>query len=675
MIGSLSTDMSKLTVPQLKTLCKARKITGYSKLGKSALLQKLVDNGGIQPVITITAASPDLYQPSLHTGPVNRTRESICSESASARADFITHSPVVSVSNRRSTVTKRTSDAPTISTKKRKTEPSIIAPTESFVLPPPPISRPSSTFRSLLLPAHQPVIPTALPNKNPSAKLASRPDETLGSATTKPALPKAFDVKNTGRRFKKLIVYKRLVANDPQNLEMANVSSSAHQSVQYPQAMSTLDSFKATDSKLMIQHGLELLPVLPILTLVPISLPPSLSHRKRIQRWVIILSGLSDEERRQCGLVSRMFRYAVYLSASHLLDRYYNGKRLVQDVTHRYSSAMINMWPYLRVRQTEAMQRRAAYESSFVAHFYKTCGIPATIADRLWASPDSERQLSIAIRFVTSRLWFALSVGSGSRDMSSNPWLRRAVVDTQEVIQGEIWSVTTALPSNSARHLQLRETFYVLEATCEVIGRQADGSLPGNGKQHDQSNINTYPARADWSAYIAENMPSSTVTHSCARLNELVKWPNHEEYERGISRLWLNRVSGEGKLGEVKRAVAERYVFACLVANSISGRWMSATSMAQEFAGMPSRTDATASRMKPPSVKLYLPEHHHVESVHFTTSCGRTMHGALASVQTPHREYYILRDNGMQVGCEEEGVALVWQEVLKCDARGLPSVS
>ena len=62
--------------------------------------------------------------------------------------------------------------------------------------------------------------------------------------------------------------------------------------------------------------------------------------------------------------------------------------------------------------------------------------------------------------------------------------------------------------------------------------------------------------------------------------------------------------------------------------------------------------------------------HHHVESIHFTSSDGRALHPALAAVQTPGREYYILRDNGMQVGCEEEGVALVWRRLLGCDDLG-----
>ncbi|KAI0366611.1 hypothetical protein BV20DRAFT_951866, partial [Pilatotrama ljubarskyi] len=104
---------------------------------------------------------------------------------------------------------------------------------------------------------------------------------------------------------------------------------------------------------------------------------------------------------------------------------------------------------------------------------------------------------------------------------------------------------------------------------------------------------------------------------------------------------------------------------------SISGEWLSANEMAQDFAGLPSGGAGPAlSKLRKPSLNLYLPEHHHVESVHFTSATGKDLHPALAVVQTPHREYCILRDNGMQVGCEEEGIAAVWQEVLQCDHRG-----
>jgi hypothetical protein len=62
--------------------------------------------------------------------------------------------------------------------------------------------------------------------------------------------------------------------------------------------------------------------------------------------------------------------------------------------------------------------------------------------------------------------------------------------------------------------------------------------------------------------------------------------------------------------------------------------------------------------------------HHQVESVHFTTSSKRLLHPAVAVIQTPSREYFILKENGMQIGCEEEGVAEVWMEILGCTATG-----
>jgi hypothetical protein len=63
--------------------------------------------------------------------------------------------------------------------------------------------------------------------------------------------------------------------------------------------------------------------------------------------------------------------------------------------------------------------------------------------------------------------------------------------------------------------------------------------------------------------------------------------------------------------------------------------------------------------------------HHHVESVHFRTPDKRPFHPAVATVQTLAREYYILKDNGMLVGTEEEGISPLWQALLGCDEKGL----
>lgn len=56
--------------------------------------------------------------------------------------------------------------------------------------------------------------------------------------------------------------------------------------------------------------------------------------------------------------------------------------------------------------------------------------------------------------------------------------------------------------------------------------------------------------------------------------------------------------------------------------------------------------------------------------MHFTTASGRPLHRALGVIQTSAREYYVLKDNGMQVGCEEEGIAAVWMEAIGCSGTG-----
>ena len=48
------------------------------------------------------------------------------------------------------------------------------------------------------------------------------------------------------------------------------------------------------------------------------------------------------------------------------------------------------------------------------------------------------------------------------------------------------------------------------------------------------------------------------------------------------------------------------------------------------------------------------------------------LHPALAVIQTPMRECYVLRDTGSEVGTEEEGVKLAWMEVLGCSSDGVP---
>ena len=330
----------------------------------------------------------------------------------------------------------------------------------------------------------------------------------------------------------------------------------------------------------------------------------------------------------------------VYLSASSVLSREYAGHRLQEDVLCKYSQAMTNMWPYLRLREAEVSRRRRIYETSFVSRFFQKLGLPNPIAARVWASPDNPKQLSVAVklvdsafcagdagcttvdvhcRFALTRAWFELSVGS-PRESRANPdsWLHGIIVDVQEVIPKEIWSVTIEYPANPDRPRR-RETVHVLKATCEVIGRPVVGSDHG---------AHSYPLRMDWSTYIADRIATKSSTEG--QLLSHLKWACQEDYDRGISTLWLRKIAAEGQAGSAKQTVAERYVMASIVgnrwvlssivhwtaqmeylmtSNSISGQWMTANEMAQEFAGLPARVGATPlRRQKNATLNLFLPE-------------------------------------------------------------------
>ncbi len=287
-----------------------------------------------------------------------------------------------------------------------------------------------------------------------------------------------------------------------------------------------------------------------------------------------------------------------------------------------------------------------------------------------------------------TRLWFALSAATECGRAIWSSLVHDTITDVMEIIKGEIWCVTTR--NALSGHVQ---AFYVLEATCEVLG------LAGGGDEN---------LRLDWAGYIEQR---KTNPHSASSLCDAMRWADRGEFDRGISRHWLRRTSQMGAQGAALRTIAERYTLACVVGNrwapslriadvtrelmrarSLSGKWMSAPQMAQEFAGLSQRTTSPAPA-KASTVNLFLParvvmhdmsssscanfeslrsRHHHVESVHLTATGGRPLHSALAVVLTPSREYYILSDNGLEVGCEEEGVASVWMRVLGCDARGEP---
>ena len=392
-------DLTKLTVPQLKAICKERQITGYSKLAKVALLQKLTnhsDSGigtptssttitnaalpetstvSVEPDLAVeTAASVVIKKPRAPKKPKKVVRSSSPSiqqrpfdiqvnDSPVLLAQHVTSSPanhgtsdstnppvpcehnavqhgtVLSRRKRSADLLEREASTPDESSKKQKTLQTFSADSladslpqpfnivsaqnstrvskqSSMSMPPPPppkptkpqidfgseiVTHPQSVARSL----NQPLLHTPNP-KTARVHTSSISAQTSNNLNTTLALRQTIqtDLIATlpkGKRFKPLVLRKDVPFPHAVSVAMPHKITS-HTPI------STLD---ATFSSLVPRQHLDF-SHLPFdsLVLSPITLPPKLSNRKYVHRWSVILSGLSNEERRQCSLVSRMFRYS-----------------------------------------------------------------------------------------------------------------------------------------------------------------------------------------------------------------------------------------------------------------------------------------------------------------------------------------------------------------------------
>ena len=160
-----------------------------------------------------------------------------------------------------------------------------------------------------------------------------------------------------------------------------------------------------------------------------------------------------------------------------------------------------------------------------------------------------------------TKAWFAISECPGPSDTS--PWNHSVVTGVREVVPDEIWEVTTMTMAQGSRE-EKKETFYVLEPTCEVIGRPAN--KPVSLLETALNVQHSLPIRVDWSEYVTDRIISPAEAPG-KRLLDQVQWAHYEEYQNGISRHWLTRTQGEGEVGELKRRVAEKYILASVVEN------------------------------------------------------------------------------------------------------------
>ncbi|KAF8753947.1 hypothetical protein RHS01_06704 [Rhizoctonia solani] len=341
-------------------------------------------------------------------------------------------------------------------------------------------------------------------------------------------------------------------------------------------------------------------------------MPPFTARRRQAERMSVVFSGIKDcEVLGLCIRVSKAWRYAVYLSATHALHRDFSGTRLDSIVKWVKEPRMTNMWAYLRARRLEVQSRYDAFRGSWLG--------------RMWTSPDDGRQIDVVLRFVSTRVVFSLARRYSEYDQK---WINPVdqVIGAEEIVPDEIWRITTR--SSAGGKLKGGQRVAKNRPHIEVLE-----SEPGD-------------LRADWRAYISscELSPGSS-------LQDLIVSGDRESYVAGVSTFWLRSLSLED---EVLRSVAHKYVLSSVEPNRYGG----------DIAGIPSYITNGKPRHQ---VGLYISEHHLVESVHIPIS----LHPTLAMVVTASgREYFVLRDTGVPVGASDQGLELLWQRLIGCDAWG-----
>ena len=345
--GVLPSNLAKLTIPQLKALCKERKITGYSKLSKPELLLKLgttesskitaaldethiskdrpADASAVRVINTSSSGSSDheiaaVNQPQ---GPAivsginaeKRTQPVQLPSVAQTPSEIqLIHQPqdTNSILTRKRPLKSLQSSPELPSKKKQKTSAisSITSQTSNFASS----FNISETLKLNSKPSKLGLVPiskAASPTQTPIRTHAA----TFGSSSS---ISTPLEAMKLGLSLQKSFLVPRIINTGDVTTKMLPTTKRFKPLVtkKYPPKPNET-VLSASASKL--QQSNSLVPLyhldfplarIDTIDLKPITLPPKLCQRKFLHRWSIILSALPNAEKKQCCLVSRMFRYA-----------------------------------------------------------------------------------------------------------------------------------------------------------------------------------------------------------------------------------------------------------------------------------------------------------------------------------------------------------------------------
>jgi hypothetical protein len=322
---ALPSDLSRLNVAQLKALCKERRVVGYSKLGKAALLQKLAELSSSS--LPVSSAQSTLSQ---------AQSNSLSSESVAAPRPLTkrtpalpSHEPVLAtiLGPHISQTGASSGTSASIATSQQRSHGLSGGQSESRYSPVPVANAPitkrvftemsrgqvqagplakkpkvvqadssASAVREAGNCSHiQRSSPLAGDQPVPVLPIFPSPGSVLLPKTAEPGSGRIQTISAPGNRFKPLTIMQS--------------PSMIPEVVQVPLCLPGDESTKTKAHPAKLWYLDFPAPTEPP-PLSSITLPPPLSQRKLVQRWAIALSYLSGKELFQCCLVSRLIRYA-----------------------------------------------------------------------------------------------------------------------------------------------------------------------------------------------------------------------------------------------------------------------------------------------------------------------------------------------------------------------------
>ena len=336
------TELKKLTVVQLRLMCKEKKITGYSKLGKSYIIEKLVnwqrsqaatgtdnsqlqldvvtETSGLQPLATdastlgpdsslilalpvdsnpnansgiIVASSVETQDRSMATKPspmdkkLQHDAESLISVEASRgrgqnSSDLAKAEKMPLASGKRRLEGEESFISKNL--KKTRMEPSAIVLTPAFKVPQLP------ERAELIVP------PIQVSYSEPKRSDTSKKSELL--SVSRISSLKAGPAISTSKPFKALVPLR--VASKSKHTQNQLLSTECGSKISTNKGNLLVSSISAD-----LDFSQE-----KLVELGPITLAPSISQRKRAPDLALILSRISIQDLAVCAQVSRLFRYS-----------------------------------------------------------------------------------------------------------------------------------------------------------------------------------------------------------------------------------------------------------------------------------------------------------------------------------------------------------------------------